>query len=85
MVPLLNRRQVPHTKFVNKFKIKRSTKFACQSTSSDELRKIFRYIKVKVKLKCTLLQALRLCTGRTARRESRGIALLIHDHGTGRG
>ena len=37
------------------------------------------------KVKCTLLQALRLCTGRTARRESKGIALPFHDHGTRRG
>jgi hypothetical protein len=37
------------------------------------------------KLKCTLVQALRLCTGHTAHRESRGIALLFHDHGTRRG
>ena len=29
------------------------------------------------KVKCTLVQALRLCTGRTAHRESRGIALLL--------
>ena len=36
----------------------------------------------KVKVKCTLVQALRLCTGRTAHRESRGIALPFHDHGT---
>ena len=39
----------------------------------------------KVKLKVTLVQALRLCTGRTAHRGSRGIALLFHDHGTWRG
>ena len=37
------------------------------------------------KLKCTLVQALRLCTGRTAHRGSRGIALSFHDHGTRRG
>ena len=37
------------------------------------------------KVKCTLVQALRLCTGRTAHRGSRGIALLFHDHGTRRG
>ena len=36
----------------------------------------------KVKVKVTLVQALRLCTGRTAHRESRGIALLFLDHGT---
>jgi len=38
----------------------------------------------KVKIKCTLVQALRLCTGRTPHRGSRGIALLFHDHGTRR-
>ena len=30
-------------------------------------------------VKCTLVQAVRLCTGRTAHRGSRGIALLFHD------
>jgi hypothetical protein len=37
------------------------------------------------KVKCTLVQALRLCTVRTANRGSRGIALPFHDHGTRRG
>jgi len=37
------------------------------------------------KVKCTLVQALRLCTGRTAHRGSGGIALLFLDHGTRRG
>jgi hypothetical protein len=37
------------------------------------------------KIQCTLVQALRLCTGRTAHRESRCIALPFHDHGTRRG
>ena len=36
-------------------------------------------------VKCTLVQALRLCTDRTAHRGSRGIALPFHDHGTRRG
>jgi hypothetical protein len=40
--------------------------------------------KVK-KVKCTLVQVLRLCTGRTAHRGCRGIALLFYDHGTRRG
>ena len=40
--------------------------------------------KVK-KVKVTLVQALRFCTGRTAHRGSRGIALPFHDHGTRRG
>jgi len=38
----------------------------------------------KVKVKCTLVQALRLCTCRTAHRGSRGMALPFHDHGTRR-
>jgi hypothetical protein len=40
---------------------------------------------LKGKVKVTLMQALRLCTGRMAHRGSRGIALLCHDHGTRRG
>ena len=36
-------------------------------------------------IKCTLVQALRLCTGRTPHRGSRGIALPFYDHGTRRG
>jgi hypothetical protein len=36
-------------------------------------------------IKCTLVQALRLCTGRMAHRRSRGIALPFLDHGTRRG
>ena len=39
----------------------------------------------KVKVKCTLVQAPRLCTGHTAHRGSRGIVLLFHDHGTRQG
>jgi hypothetical protein len=37
------------------------------------------------KVKCTLVQALRLCTGCRAHRGSRGIALLFLDHSTRRG
>jgi hypothetical protein len=40
---------------------------------------------LKGKAKCTLVQALRLCTGRAAHTGSRGIALPFHDHGTRRG
>ena len=36
------------------------------------------------RVKWTLLQALRFCTGRTAHRGSRGIALIFLDHGTRR-
>ena len=35
-----------------------------------------------MKVKCTLVRALRLCTGRTAHRGSRVIALLFLDHGS---
>jgi hypothetical protein len=47
----------------------------------------FCYILLNVKVKVTLVHALRLCTGRTAHRGSRRIlvALLFHDHGTRRG
>ena len=38
-----------------------------------------------VKVKCSLVQALRLCTGRAAHRGSRSIALLFLDHGIRRG
>ena len=37
---------------------------------------------VKVKVKVTLVQALRLCTARTVHRGSRGIALPFLDHST---
>ena len=37
------------------------------------------------KVKVTLVEAPRLCTGRTAHRGSRGIALPFLDHGTRRG
>ena len=36
-------------------------------------------------VKCTFVQALRLCTGRAAHRGIGGIALLFLDHGTRRG
>jgi len=39
----------------------------------------------KIKVNCTHVQALRLCTGRTAHSGSRGIALLFHYHGTRKG
>jgi len=40
---------------------------------------------IKVKVKVTLVQALRLCTGRTAHRGSRDMALTFLDHATRRG
>jgi hypothetical protein len=42
-------------------------------------------LRHKVKVKYTFVQALRLCTGRTAHRGCRGIALPFLDHGIRRG
>jgi len=42
---------------------------------------LFSYM-AKVKVRCTLVQALRLCTSSTAHKGSRGIALLFLDHAT---
>jgi len=41
-------------------------------------------LRGKVKVKCSLVQALRLCTGCTTHKGSRGIAVLFLDHGTRR-
>ena len=59
----------------------------CQLSSCPALQSKTGSIKGygKVKVNCNLVQALRLCTGRTAHRGSRGIALLFLDHGTRRG
>jgi len=42
-------------------------------------------VLAKVKIKYTLIQALRLCTSRMAHSGSRGVALLFLNHDTGRG
>jgi hypothetical protein len=42
------------------------------------------FMVIKGKVKCILVQALRLCTGRTACRGSRGIAHPFYDRGTSR-
>jgi hypothetical protein len=52
---------------------------------SWQKRNICEWLVKCKKVKCTLVQALRLCTSRTAYRGSRGIALPIHDHGSRRG
>ena len=54
-------------------------------TEVSTRRKIRININQKGKVKVTLVQTLRLCTGRTAHRGSRGIALPFYDHGTRRG
>ena len=42
------------------------------------------FVSAGKKVECVLVQALRLCTGRTAHRGSKGIDLPFHDHGTRR-
>ena len=63
-------------------KKKHKTNFTAffQKTFNKSFQISYKYVKVKVEV--TLVQALRLCTGRTAHRGSRGIALPFHDHGT---
>ena len=46
-------------------------------TASDLYSGSAHFNSSPVKVKCTLVQALRLCTGRTAHRGSRGIAVLL--------
>jgi hypothetical protein len=46
---------------------------------------MYSVLKSEKKLKCTLVQALRLCTGRTAHRGSRVIAIPFLDYDTRRG
>jgi hypothetical protein len=43
-----------------------------------------KFVSVYSKVKYILVQALRICTGRTAHRESTSITLLFLDHGTRR-
>ena len=59
------------------------TNVSCLTMYSDIIGHWYSFIniEVKVKVKVTHVQALRLCTGRTAHRGSRGIALLFHDQG----
>ena len=57
--------------------------FGLKSTWITRVNTVIACLWTKVKrVKCALVQALRLCTGRTAHRGSRGIAILLLDHGT---
>jgi len=57
------------------------TRSECPDVSNEHMPS---YSTAELKVKVTLVQALRLCTGSTAHRGSRGIALPFHDHGTRR-
>ena len=81
-------RIIRNTKLVQKVRTDRKKLLISWSYQHALLQLILEKRKpklIKIKVKCTLLQALRLCTGRTARRGSRGIDLPFHDHGTRRG
>jgi hypothetical protein len=73
----------PHTMSLSKT-CRSNTKMCTTKNLSWLLLQFFLPILGKGKVKCTLVQALRLCTGRTAHRGSRGIAVPFHDHGTRR-
>jgi len=54
-----------------------------KAVKSDLCR--YEFDAIWIKVKCTLVQALRFCTGPTAHRGNGGIALSFHYHGTRRG
>ena len=54
--------------------------FLCWMFATSLCLLLLIFVSRNSKVKCTLVQALRLCTGRTAHRGSRGVA--FHDHGT---
>ena len=60
-------------------------KYHDYSCCCRKCRSVLQCLTVGKNVKCTVVQALRLCTGRTARRGSRGIALLFLDHRNRRG
>ena len=55
-----------------------------RNTLCKKLNSLIKFTALHIKVRVTLVQALRLCTVSTARRWSRGIALPFRDHGTGR-
>jgi hypothetical protein len=57
----------------------------CRPLCYDVATERFAQFASGKKVKVTIVHALRLCTGRTAHRGSRGIAVLFNDHGTRRG
>jgi hypothetical protein len=80
-------------KFKCPVKRMRYAKVDCSSLNADAkglkyatlIKSGYKLFLIKVKVKGTLVRALKLCKGRTAHRGSRGIALLFYDHGTRRG
>jgi len=51
----------------------------CSCANAPKIEKFMVTTNTSKNVKVTLLQALSLCTGRTAHTGSRGIALLFHD------
>ena len=56
-----------------------------KEVNRERIKSLDEVIRVLYGIKCTIVQALSLCTGRTAHRGSRSITLLFLDHGTRRG
>jgi hypothetical protein len=73
------------TQYLSNIQGKHEIKELQKSSRIGHCTNIVQSAYVEVMVKCTLVQALRLCTGRAAHRESRGIAVPFHDHGTRRG
>ena len=71
--------------FVLSVRISAARPSVCQSACKNLASTGGIFFKPDIWVKVTLVQALRLCTGLTAHRGSRRIALLFHDHGTRRG
>jgi hypothetical protein len=82
--PTLWRTLVTSPKICVYLKVVRMGDYHCTRAFIWKIRRNF-YMKISKKLKCTLVQALRFCTGCTAHRGSRGIALLFYDHDTRKG
>jgi len=67
------------------FKVSIRFHWRCFPEGTLQLKPLFLHFEgSKDKLKCTAVQALRLCTGRKAHWGSRGIALPFYYHGTRR-
>ena len=58
---------------------KKSLLYVCRQLPTTPMSRAVKGVK------CTLVEALRLCTSRTSHRGTRGIALLFHDHGIRKG
>jgi len=73
------RRRAPASSGSGNFGAASGTLNRCLRALGSSWKNLLQCEFCNLKVKCTLVQALRLCTGRTAYRGSRGVALLFHD------